>query len=64
MSRLRDGEFIQSDWELLMTQIPEKLSESEQKFFSNTINIFTTWEEVDRINANKLRSLNQPIAKI
>ncbi len=47
-----------------MTQIPEKLSESEQKFFSNTINIFTTWEEVDRINANKLRSLNQPIAKI
>jgi len=47
-----------------MIQIPEKLSESERKIFSNAINILTIWEEVDRINANKLRSLNQPIAKI
>ncbi|EXX50788.1 Pif1p [Rhizophagus irregularis DAOM 197198w] len=52
------------DWELLMTRIPEKLPESERKKFSNSINILTTWEEVDRINADKLRSLNQPVAKI
>ncbi|PKY30575.1 hypothetical protein RhiirB3_486722 [Rhizophagus irregularis] len=32
--------------------------------FSNFISILTTREEVDRINADKLRSLNQPVAKI
>jgi len=46
-----------------MTQIPEKLPESKRKEFSNAINILTTWE-VDRVNANKLQSLNQPVAKI
>ncbi|GBC15527.2 ATP-dependent DNA helicase PIF1-like [Rhizophagus irregularis DAOM 181602=DAOM 197198] len=37
---------------------------ASRKKFSNSINILTTWEEVDRINADKLRSLNQPVAKI
>ena len=46
-----------------MTQIPEKLPESKRKEFSNAINNFITWE-VDRVNANKLQSLNQPVAKI
>lgn len=47
-----------------MTRIPEKLSEAELKSFSNAINILTTWEEVDKINLEKLRSLNKPVAKI
>ncbi|PKY30512.1 hypothetical protein RhiirB3_304841, partial [Rhizophagus irregularis] len=36
----------------------------KRRTFLNAINIIPTWEEVDRINLEKLRSLNQPIAKI
>ncbi|GBC31310.2 ATP-dependent DNA helicase PIF1-like [Rhizophagus irregularis DAOM 181602=DAOM 197198] len=64
LTRMRDGESTQSDWELLMTRVPENLTESERRTFLNAINIIPTWEEVDRINLEKLRSLNQPIAKI
>jgi hypothetical protein len=64
LSRLRNGESTLSDWELLMMRFPEKLPKPEQEKFSNSINIRMTWEEVDRINLDKLRSLTQPIAKI
>ncbi|PKC72530.1 hypothetical protein RhiirA1_531139 [Rhizophagus irregularis] len=60
---LRDGRSIRSDWELLMTRIPENIPESERKT-SDATNVLTTWEEVDKINLNKLRLLNQPVAKI
>ncbi len=55
---LRDGQSTISDWELLMTRIPENIPKSERGKFSDAINILTTWKEVDRINLNKLRSIN------
>jgi len=33
--RLRDGESTRSDWELLMTQIPENLPQTERITFSD-----------------------------
>ncbi|EXX75739.1 hypothetical protein RirG_039260 [Rhizophagus irregularis DAOM 197198w] len=46
-----------------MTRIPENIPGSERKT-SDATNVLTTWEEVDKINLNKLRLLNQPVAKI
>ncbi|PKC52687.1 hypothetical protein RhiirA1_543429 [Rhizophagus irregularis] len=43
---------------------PENISESDTKTSSDAINVLATWEEVDKINLNKLRLLNQPVAKI
>jgi hypothetical protein len=62
--RLRDGESTQSDWELLMTRTSDNVTEAERKTFSDAINILTTWEKMNKINLNKIRSLNQPVAKM
>ena len=62
--RLREGESNLNDWQKLSSRFEENLSRAERERFSNAVSILTTWNEVDRINIEMLRSLNQPVAKI
>lgn len=62
--RLRDGESVLDDWRMLSTRFEENLSRTERDRFSDAIHLLTTWDEVDRVNTDMLRSLNCPIAKI
>lgn len=62
--RLRDGESILNDWRKLSTRFEQNLSRTEAEKFSDAIHLLTTWDEVDKVNTNMLRSLNRPVAKI
>ena len=62
--RMRDGECTLEDWKILGTRFEYKLSIDERKEFSNAVHLLTKWEDVDRINIEKLKELNRPIAKI
>jgi len=55
--RLRDRESSLNDWKTLTTRFEENLNQDEQDSFSDAISILTTWEEVDKINIDMLRSL-------
>ena len=62
--RMRDGECILNDWIILTTRFEDKLSINERKEFSEAVHILTKWEDVDKINIEKLKALNRLIAKI
>ncbi|CAG8802972.1 2782_t:CDS:2, partial [Cetraspora pellucida] len=62
--RLRNGESTITDWETLTTRVEDKLSKIEREQFSDAEYILPKWSEVDKINIEKLKSLNCPIAKI
>ena len=62
--RLCDGESSLNDWKTLTTRFEENLNQDERDSFSDAISILTTWEEVDKINIDMLRSLQRPVAKI
>ncbi|CAG8744429.1 8927_t:CDS:1 [Cetraspora pellucida] len=47
-----------------MNRLPEKLTLQERETFSNATYILPMWDAVNKINTEKLKSLNQPIAKI
>jgi ATP-dependent exoDNAse (exonuclease V) alpha subunit len=61
---MRDGECTLNDWTILTTRFEDKLSINERKEFSEAVHILTKWEDVDKINIEKLKALNRPIAKI
>ncbi len=62
--RLREGESSLNDWQSLSSRFEEKLNRAERDRFSDAVSILTTWVDVDRVNSDMLRSLNQPVAKI
>lgn len=62
--RMREGESNLDDYETLTTRFEEKLNKQDQDRFSDAISISTTWNEVDKINIERLSSLNRPVAKI
>ena len=52
------------DWEELALRFEEKQSITERDKFKDSTLVLPTWNDVDTINMEKLRSLNCPIAKI
>ncbi|PKY59034.1 hypothetical protein RhiirA4_514181, partial [Rhizophagus irregularis] len=62
--RLRDGESIIEDWEILNSRIEDKQSRKERNRFSDATFILPRWINVEQVNMEKLRSLNRPVAKI
>jgi ATP-dependent DNA helicase PIF1 len=62
--RLRDGESTITDWEELTLRFEEKQSIIEKDKFKDSTLVLPTWDDVDAVNMEKLRSLNCPIAKI
>jgi ATP-dependent DNA helicase PIF1 len=62
--RLRDGESSLNDWNILTTRFEENLSIEERHRFRDAMFIHTKWAEVDKVNIEMIRKLNQPIAKI
>jgi ATP-dependent DNA helicase PIF1 len=62
--RLRDGESSLNDWNILTTRFKKNLSIEERHRFRDAMFIHTKWAEVDKVNIEMIRKLNQPIAKI
>jgi hypothetical protein len=61
---MRDGECTLDDWFILTAWFKDNLSIDEQKEFLEAVHLLTKWEDVDRINIDKLKELNRPVAKI
>ncbi|CAG8787573.1 3381_t:CDS:2 [Cetraspora pellucida] len=55
---------IQKQSETLTTRVEDKLGKIKQKQFSDAKYILPKWFKVDKINIEKLKSLNCPITKI
>ena len=49
---------------MLSNRFEENLKRAEREQFSDAVSILTTWNDVDRVNTETLRSLNRPVAKI
>lgn len=62
--RLREGDSNLNDWQRLSNRFEGNLDQTERERFSDAVSILTTWNDVDRINTEMLRSLNHPVAKI
>ena len=62
--RLRDGDCNLDDWKKLSTRFEDKLKPTERNQFSDAVFLLTIWDDVDRVNTDMLRALNQPVAKI
>jgi ATP-dependent exoDNAse (exonuclease V) alpha subunit len=62
--RLRNGDSSLNDWEKLSTRFEGKLNRIERDRFLDAVFILTIWADVDKVNIDMLRSLNQPVAKI
>ena len=62
--RLREGESSLKDWETLTKRFEVNLSQSEQDRFKDAVFIQTIWDDVNKVNIEMLRGLNQPVAKI
>ena len=43
---------------MLSNQFEENLKKAEREQFSDAVSILTTWNDVDRVNTETLRSLN------
>ncbi|CAB4412397.1 unnamed protein product [Rhizophagus irregularis] len=62
--RMRDRESSLDDWKILSTRFEENLNQQERERFSDAVFLLTTWNDVDKINIEKLRFLKRPVAKI
>ncbi|CAB4427786.1 unnamed protein product [Rhizophagus irregularis] len=62
--RMRNGESSLDDWKILSTRFEENLNQQERERFSDAVFLLTTWNDVDKINIEKLRFLKRPVAKI
>ena len=62
--RLHKGNSILNDWQMLSKQLEKNLKKAEREQFSDAVSILTTWNDVDRVNTETLRSLNWLVAKI
>src|SRR6266498_85916 len=62
--RLREGDSTIEDWKILATRFEDKLSRIERDRFSDATFILSKWNDVDRVNIEKLTSLNRLVAKI
>lgn len=64
--RLRDGESTSDDWKVFTTRFKgsPNIMPIENEQFSNATFLLPQKSEVEEININKLRSLNNPIARI
>lgn len=64
LDRLSMGESTVEDWRLLMTREKSKLGSNDQTHFKDSLRLFPDNHSVRNFNFNKLKSLNQPTAKI
>ncbi|CAG8476436.1 19296_t:CDS:2 [Racocetra persica] len=62
--QLHNDKSTLSDWETLTSRFEDKITSVERQQFLEAIFISPKWSDVDRINLNKLMSLNYPVAKI
>ncbi|CAG8522608.1 20737_t:CDS:2, partial [Racocetra persica] len=59
LMRLYNKKFILSNWEKLTVQLEDKFNRAEHNQFSEAIHILQKWSDVDKINIEKLISLNK-----
>jgi len=62
--RAREGKPTIDDWKLLRIRFEGNLDRVERDRFLDAVFLLTKWSDVDRVNIEKLRSLNRPVANI
>lgn len=64
LDRISNGKVLIEDWKRLMLRTKQNLNKNELSSFKDAIRLFTTNNKVNDYNLEKLKLLNQPIAKI
>ncbi|CAM9347424.1 unnamed protein product [Ectocarpus sp. 12 AP-2014] len=64
LPRARDGQLCDEDWDLLLKRQPNRLTAAEKADFEGATRLFYSKKEVNKYNGEKLRELDNPVARV